>query len=217
MPEIKQEQPQDRKTIFEILSLPVAKIQSPVARQTPTKSEKAQPGCRKRRSAKGVRSLFSFSGLFRSLFGHFFLCFRHSFRHLFLPNSFCRAPFAAGWSLSLSLSLSRAPANPARNSLSLSLSLSLSMSLSLLISICLSYLHFLSFFLPYFLSFLLYFASLFLSLCQFALFLCFCFMKRTTSKCELESFVLLILSVYWFPVFFCLPIPFFVSLPFSWL
>ena len=31
-----------------------------------------ESGCRKRRSAKGVRSLFSFSGLFRSLFGHFF-------------------------------------------------------------------------------------------------------------------------------------------------
>ena len=31
-----QEQPQDRKTIFETLSLPVAKIQSPVARQATT-------------------------------------------------------------------------------------------------------------------------------------------------------------------------------------
>ena len=29
-------------------------------------------GCRKRSAAKGVRSLFSFSGRFRSLFGHFF-------------------------------------------------------------------------------------------------------------------------------------------------
>ena len=38
MPEIKQKQPQDRKTIFEILSLPVAKILSPVARQAPTKT-----------------------------------------------------------------------------------------------------------------------------------------------------------------------------------
>ena len=38
MPEIKQKQPQDRKTIFETLSLPVAKILSPVARQAPTKS-----------------------------------------------------------------------------------------------------------------------------------------------------------------------------------
>ena len=35
--EIKQEQPQDRKTIFETLSLSVAKILSPVARQAPTK------------------------------------------------------------------------------------------------------------------------------------------------------------------------------------
>ena len=35
--EIKQKQPQDRKTIFETLSLPVAKILSPVARQAPTK------------------------------------------------------------------------------------------------------------------------------------------------------------------------------------
>ena len=37
-PEMKQEQPQDRKTISETLSLPVAKILSPVARQAPTKS-----------------------------------------------------------------------------------------------------------------------------------------------------------------------------------
>ena len=35
-PEIKQKQPQDRKTVFETLSLPVAKILSPVARQAPT-------------------------------------------------------------------------------------------------------------------------------------------------------------------------------------
>ena len=35
--ENKQQQPQDRKTIFETLSLPVAKIFSPVARQAPTK------------------------------------------------------------------------------------------------------------------------------------------------------------------------------------
>ena len=38
MPEIKQKQPQERKTIFETLSLPVAKILSPVARQAPTKN-----------------------------------------------------------------------------------------------------------------------------------------------------------------------------------
>ena len=38
-PEIKQEQPQDCKTFFEILSLPVAKILSPVERQAPTKTE----------------------------------------------------------------------------------------------------------------------------------------------------------------------------------
>ena len=36
-PEIKQKQPQERKTILERLSLPVAKILSPVARQAPTK------------------------------------------------------------------------------------------------------------------------------------------------------------------------------------
>ena len=36
MPEDKQKQPQNRKTIFETLSLPVAKILSPVARQAPT-------------------------------------------------------------------------------------------------------------------------------------------------------------------------------------
>ena len=35
--EIKQEQPQDRKAILETLSLPVAKILSPVARQAPTR------------------------------------------------------------------------------------------------------------------------------------------------------------------------------------
>ena len=35
--EIKQRQPQDRKTVFETLSLPVAEILSPVARQAPTK------------------------------------------------------------------------------------------------------------------------------------------------------------------------------------
>ena len=37
MPEIKQKQPQSRKTVSETLSLPVAKILSPVARQAPTK------------------------------------------------------------------------------------------------------------------------------------------------------------------------------------
>ena len=37
MPEVKQKQPQERKTVFETLSLPVAKILSPVARQAPTK------------------------------------------------------------------------------------------------------------------------------------------------------------------------------------
>ena len=36
-PEIKQKQPQDRKTIFGTLSLPVSKILSPVTRQAPTK------------------------------------------------------------------------------------------------------------------------------------------------------------------------------------
>ena len=38
-PEIKQKQPQDRKTIFETLSLLVAKILLPVARQAQTKLE----------------------------------------------------------------------------------------------------------------------------------------------------------------------------------
>ena len=42
-PEIKQKQPQDRKTIFETLSLPVTKILSPVARQAPTKPWSAFP------------------------------------------------------------------------------------------------------------------------------------------------------------------------------
>ena len=48
-------------------------------------------------AAKGGRQKefdhFSFSGLFRSLFGHFFWCFCHFFRHVFakllLPDSFC--------------------------------------------------------------------------------------------------------------------------------
>ena len=37
MPEIKQQQSQDRKAVLETLSLPVAKLLSPVARQAPTK------------------------------------------------------------------------------------------------------------------------------------------------------------------------------------
>ena len=37
-PEIKQKQAQDRKAHFETMSLPVAKILSPVVRQAPTKS-----------------------------------------------------------------------------------------------------------------------------------------------------------------------------------
>ena len=41
-PEIKQKKPQDRKTVFETLSLPVAKILSPVARQVPTKPKDCQ-------------------------------------------------------------------------------------------------------------------------------------------------------------------------------
>ena len=45
--EIKQKQPQDRETDFETLSLPVAKILSPVARQAPTKTTTARDvtGC----------------------------------------------------------------------------------------------------------------------------------------------------------------------------
>ena len=46
-------------------------------------------GCRKRSAAKGVRSLFSFSGRFRSLFGHFFLMLLSLFSSLF-----CQTPFA---------------------------------------------------------------------------------------------------------------------------
>ena len=48
-------------------------------------------GSNKRRSAKGVRSFFSFW----SLFGHFFLAFLSLFSSPFLPDSFCRT-FAAG-------------------------------------------------------------------------------------------------------------------------
>ena len=43
--EIKQKQPQDRKTVFETLSLPVAKILSPVARQAPTKRATSRKAC----------------------------------------------------------------------------------------------------------------------------------------------------------------------------
>ena len=44
-PEIKQKQPQDGITIFETLSLPVAKILSPVARQAPTKPKLSEETC----------------------------------------------------------------------------------------------------------------------------------------------------------------------------
>ena len=44
-PELKQKQPKDRKTSFETLSLPVAKILSPVARQAPTKELPAAGHC----------------------------------------------------------------------------------------------------------------------------------------------------------------------------
>ena len=48
-----------------------------------------QKECGKRSSI----TFFSFSGRFRSLFGHFFWCFCHFFRHFFakllLPDSFC--------------------------------------------------------------------------------------------------------------------------------
>ena len=52
--------------------------------------------CRKRRSAKGVRSLFCF----RDSFGHFLVTFSDAsvtFFVTFLPNSFCRTAFVAGW------------------------------------------------------------------------------------------------------------------------
>ena len=52
-------------------------------------------GCRKRRSAKGVRSLFCF----RDPFGHFLVTFSDAsvtFFVTFLPNSFSWIPFAAG-------------------------------------------------------------------------------------------------------------------------
>ena len=57
-------------------------------------------------------------------------------------------------------------------------------------SVCLL---FSSFFLPYFLSFLLSFVSLFFSLCFLPSFICFCFMQRTTSKCQILKFVLSLL------------------------
>ena len=51
-------------------------------------------GCCKRRSAKGVRSFFSFLGLKRSPFWSLFLMLLSLFSSL--PNSFCRTPFAVG-------------------------------------------------------------------------------------------------------------------------
>ena len=51
-------------------------------------------GCRKRSAAKGVRSLFF---RFRDAFGHFSVTFSDAsvtFFVTFLPNSFCRTPFA---------------------------------------------------------------------------------------------------------------------------
>ena len=57
-------------------------------------------GCRKRSAAKGLRSLFFFFFFrFWDSFGHFSVTFSDAsvtFRH-FLPDSFCRTPFAAGW------------------------------------------------------------------------------------------------------------------------
>ena len=53
-------------------------------------------GCRKRSGAKGVRSLLF---RFRDAFGHFSVTFSDAsvtFFVTFLPNSFCRTPFAAG-------------------------------------------------------------------------------------------------------------------------
>ena len=55
-------------------------------------------GCRKRRSAKGVRSLFFVFGtlsiIFRSLFLTVLSLFSSLFAKLLLPNSFCQTPFA---------------------------------------------------------------------------------------------------------------------------
>ena len=61
----------------------------------PSFSDAAKSGCRKKSAAKGVQSLFSFSGHFRSLFGHFSDA-SVTFFVTFLPNSSCRTPFAAG-------------------------------------------------------------------------------------------------------------------------
>ena len=83
-----------------------------------------------------------------------------------------------------------------------SFSVSLSLSLSLF-----------SFFLPSYLSLLLSFGSLFWSLSFFFFLLCFCFMKRTTSKYSIAKFVFhQSFLFFWFPVLFSLSIPFFVSL-----
>ena len=84
-----------------------------------------------------------------------------------------------------------------------SLSRSLSLSLSLVL-----------FFLPSFFAFVFAFASLCLSPCLFALFLCFCFMKRTTSNYSIwkpfhQSFLF-----FWFPVLVSLSNAFFLSLCF---
>ena len=52
-------------------------------------------GCHKRRSAKGVRSLFFVFGTLSVTFWSLFLMLLSRF----LPNSFCRTPFAAGRSM----------------------------------------------------------------------------------------------------------------------
>ena len=80
--------------------------------------------------------------------------------------------------------------------------------------LCLSCSFLLSSLLVLFPYFLLSFASLFLSLSLFALFLGFCFMKRTTSKHRIRTFVFFS-PLFWFPVLFCLSNPFFLSLHFS--
>ena len=61
-PEIKQEEPQDRKTIFETLSLPVAKIRTRAARQAPNKNKLGL--CSRRKITHLARDILgnSFSG-----------------------------------------------------------------------------------------------------------------------------------------------------------
>ena len=95
-------------------------------------------------------------------------------------------------------------------SLCFSLAFFFGLPLFQLLFLCLSLLFF---FLSSFLSFfLLSFASLFLSLSFLFFLLCFCFMRRTTSKYSITKIFFINISRFWFSVLFSHWNLFFVSL-----